>query len=285
MSLNETQWFTEIYDDLTAFSVRMESVLFEQQSEFQRVKIVETRGMGKVLILDGCFMVTEKDTFVYHEMISHPAMALIENPKKALVIGGGDGGVVTELVKYPQLESITLCEIDPLVVSSCREYFPEISSGLNDERVRVVNADGAKYVDQFANEFDLVLVDSTDPVGPGEVLFSTPFYTSIAKSLAKGGAAVFQTESPLFMEKNFRMAVGNLAEVFGPSHTWPYVATIPSYPGGLWSFTFCSKTLNPVHDARLRPLPSCLTGRLKYFTPEIGKAAFALPLFVSQMIG
>jgi spermidine synthase len=283
MSLVQSEWFTEIYENGTAFSVRYSKKVFDQTSEFQRVEIFDTDVMGRVLILNGCFMVTEKDSFIYHEMLTHPGMSVVSGPKKALVIGGGDGGVVTELVKYPNLESVTLCEIDPLVISSCREHFPAISAGLSDPRVQVVCKDGAAYVSQFKEEFDLVLVDSTDPVGPGVALFQTSFYESIKRSLTKGGSAVFQTESPLFMEKVFANSVADLRKVFGEGCATPYLATIPSYPGGLWSFTFCSQAVDPVKNAPAKPNPA-VQGRLDYYSPQAHAAAFALPVFVRKIL-
>ncbi|HMK34389.1 MAG TPA: polyamine aminopropyltransferase [Desulfomonilaceae bacterium] len=283
MSLTQSQWFTEMYENGTAFSVRYSRKLFDRTSEFQRIEIFDTDVMGRVLILNGCFMVTEKDSFIYHEMLTHPGMSVLSNPKKVLVIGGGDGGVVTELVKYPGLESVTLCEIDPLVVDTCREYFPEISAGLSDPRVQIVCRDGAAYVSEFDGEFDLVLVDSTDPVGPGVALFQISFYEAIKKGLKDGGAAVFQTESPLFMQKVFAHSVADLREVFGAGSATPYLATIPSYPGGLWSFTFCSQSVDPV-KTRTGALDPSLLEKLDYYSPQVHPAAFALPRFVQKLL-
>ncbi len=283
MSVTHDEWFTERFEDRTGFSVRCTHKLFEGKSDFQTVEIFDTVAVGRVLVLDGCFMLTEKDAFVYHEMIVHPALSVVSDAKKVLIIGGGDGGAVTEVVKYPGVESVTLCEIDPLVVSSCREFFPEIASGLNDPRVKVVLGDGAAYVRQFQEEFDVVLVDSTDPVGPAAVLFETSFYDSVKRSLKKGGAMVCQSESPLFMEKNFMLAVRNLAQVFGPQRLWPYLATIPCYPGGLWSFTLCSASHDPLQEAPAELAPY-LHNRLHYYTAEVHRGAFALPVFVRKLV-
>ncbi len=279
MSLNDKSWFTEAYNDSTAFSVRYSRKLYEETSEFQRIEIFETDVLGRVLILNGCFMVTEKDTFIYHEMLVHPAMALLTNPRKVVIIGGGDGGAVTEAVKYPELESIILCEIDSKVVSSCRGFFPELSSGLDDPRVQVLYEDGAAFISRFQDEFDLVLVDSTDPVGPGIALYEIAFYENIKKSLKKGGAAVLQTESPLFMADVFENSVKNLRSVFGQTGATPYLAVIPSYPGGMWSFTMCSETVEPSKNA-----PRDFKGTMKYYNSEVHRAAFALPEFVRRML-
>lgn len=283
MSLESSKWFTEAFEDRTAFSVRYAAKLFDEESSFQRIEVFASEFMGRVLILGGCFMVTERDAFVYHEMLVHPAMSVLKTAEKVLVIGGGDGGAVTELVKYPGIRSVTLCEIDPGVVSTCRQFFPEISAGLEDARVSVVNDDGAAYVAARKDEFDLVLVDSTDPVGPGKALFELGFYEAVKASLRKGGAAVFQTESPHFMAEVFANSFKDLAGVFGRAGTMPYLATIPSYPGGLWSFTFCSKDCDPLGEVPAS-LPANLQQSLRYYTPAIHRAAFALPAFVEALL-
>lgn len=283
MSLRQSEWFTEIYGGATAFSVRYSRKVLDTKSDFQRIEIFDTDVLGRVLILNGCFMVTEKDSFIYHEMLVHPAMGVLSEPSRVLIIGGGDGGAVTEVVKYPAVESVTLCEIDPLVVDSCREFFPEISQGLSDPRAHVVYEDGAAFVKKFSEEFDLVLVDSTDPVGPGVALFETSFYESIKKSLKKGGAAVFQTESPLFMGEVFSKTVRDLRLVFGSNAVTPYLATIPSYPGGLWSFTFCSESVDPVMRDLQGWSPE-LGLTLRYYDPQVHSAAFALPVFARKML-
>jgi spermidine synthase len=283
MSLNESEWFTEAFENRTAFSVRYSQKLLDEVSSFQKIQVFDSIFMGRVLVLDGCTMVTDKDTFIYHEMLVHPAMSVVTDARKVLIIGGGDGGAVTEAVKYPGLESVTLCEIDPRVVSVCREYFPEISAGLDDPRVTVVNEDGAAYVRRFQNEFDIILVDSTDPVGPGKALFEVSFYESIKEALKPDGAAVFQTEGPLFMEKVFSAAVRDLGSVFGHDRVTPYLATVPCYPGGLWSFTFCSKGRNFSAESLQKMNPE-IYGSLMYYNADVHRAAFALPTFVRQLV-
>ncbi len=282
MSMMQSDWFTEVWKERTAFSVRYSDKLFDSVSRFQRIEIFQTEAMGRVLILGGCFMVTEKDSFVYHEMLVHPAMSVLPQASKVLIIGGGDGGAVTEVVRYQSLESVILCEIDPMVLESCREYFPEISAGLRDPRSTVVNEDGAAYIAKFEDEFDIVLVDSTDPVGPGAALFEKTFYKAIKKSLRKDGIAVFQSESPVFMEEEFVKTVNDLRNVFGRAAVYPYLATVPSYPGGLWSFTFCSESVDPV--ASLSDGLHRLPPELRYYTPAVHRAAFALPVFVEHLL-
>ncbi|MFH0821827.1 MAG: polyamine aminopropyltransferase, partial [Pseudomonadota bacterium] len=239
MSLNETEWFVEAYEDQTAFAVRYTKELVDQAGPFQRIQVFQSTAMGRVLILNGCFMVTEKDAFIYHEMLVHPAMRTLTRPKRVLIIGGGDGGAVTEAVKYPGVESVTLCEIDKMVVDCCRDHFPEISRGLDDPRVKTVYDDGAAFVRNHEGYFDLIMVDSTDPVGPAQALYETDFYQAVKRGLTSEGIAVFQTESPLFMPAVFAEAEAKLKSVFGGPAVRPYFAVIPCYPGGLWSFTMC----------------------------------------------
>ncbi len=283
MPLDVAQWRTEIYENSTAFSVKYATTLFDGRSAFQRVEILDTDYLGRVLLLDGLFMVTEKDHFIYHEMLVHPAMHVVPDPRRVLVIGGGDGGTVTELVKHPGLQSVILCEIDEMVVSSCREFMPAVSSGLDDPRVETVFRDGAAFVREHPGEFDLILVDSTDPIGPGVVLFEEPFYESVKKALRKGGAAVFQTESPLFMERTFCTSVKRLRRVFGQRAALPYLTVIPSYPGALWSFTFCSELRDPLKEAPSAQ-PGYLDGKLRCYDAQVHSAAFVLPVFVREAL-
>lgn len=283
MSLNDSEWITEVFENRTAFSVRCSRKLYDEVSDFQRIEIFETEPMGRVLILNGCFMVTERDAFVYHEMLVHPAMRVLSNPSNILVIGGGDGGAVTEIVKYSSVKSVTLCEIDLLVVESCRDFFPKVSAGLNDPRVKVVIEDGASFVRNSGEQFDLIVVDSTDPVGPGKALFEVAFYESIKGCLRGDRVAVFQTEGPFFMPEVFRSAVKDLETVFGSRAAYPYFATIPCYPGGLWSFAFCSDRVNPTDHAQIAAGPAP-HGELSYYTPEIHEAAFAMPVFVKKSL-
>ncbi len=280
MSLDDKQWIIEAFEDRTAFAVKYSRVLVERQSDFQTIRIFDTDAMGRTLILNGCFMVTEADAFLYHEMLVHPALNVIERPGNVLVIGGGDGGAVTEIVKHPGVESVTLCEIDPLVIDLCREHFPEISAGLSDPRVNVACEDGAAFVARKQSQFDVILVDSTDPVDHGKALFEPSFYGAVKNALRPGGAAVFQTESPLFMKEVFIEAYRNLSDVFGPDETRPYFTVVPSYPGGLWSFTICSPGIDPTE-----PSERATELGTSYYGLDIHRAAFAQPVFVKKALG
>jgi spermidine synthase len=234
-------------------------------------------------MLNGCFMLTEKDAFVYHEMLTHPALQILPEARNALVVGGGDGGAVSQIVKYSGVESIVLCEIDSVVVESCKTHLPDISSGLNDPRVDIRIEDGAAYVKDNPGTFDLILVDSTDPVGPAKVLFEPPFFESVKLGLKPGGIAVFQTESPMFMLDTFVEAVAKLAQVFGKDCAFPYFSTVPCYPGGLWSFTLCSDAHNPITEAP-EQMDDTLLDELEYYNAAVHRAAFAAPGFVLKAL-
>lgn len=279
--MNLEGWRTEAFEDKTAFSLKIKDVLYEGTSDFQRMEIFDSYAMGRVLVLNGCFMLTEADHFVYHEMLVHPAMRAGAHIRHALVIGGGDGGAVTELVKYPGLESVTLCEIDAQVVTVSLDFLPSISAGLSDARAIKVFDDGAAFLKDAPQRFDLILVDSTDPVGPGEALFEPAFFQSVKTALTPGGVAVFQTESPFFMAGVFSGAVKNLRNVF--RYVFPYTAIMPCYPGGLWTFCLCADAVDPRSESAVSQSP--VPPGLNYYTAEVHHAAFALPAFVKRLIG
>jgi spermidine synthase len=276
-------WFTEQEQDRLRLSLKVENVLFRGVSEFQAVEVLETAAYGRMLVLDGCVMCTDRDEFVYHEMIAHIPALLHAAPKKVVVIGGGDGGTVRELLKHKAVEKIVLCEIDAMVVDSARKYFPALASGLADPRVEVRIGDGVAYMRELENEVDIVVVDSTDPIGPGEGLFSGEFYRSVARSLRKGGIMVAQSESPWYERDALIRIHKNISAGF--AHRYSYVGSIPTYPRGLWSWTMASAT--PLDPESLRK-PSARFERisrgLKYLTPGLAAGAFDLPPFYREKI-
>ncbi len=283
MSLESGSWRIEFFEDNTAFGAKCSEKLHDHISKFQRVEVYDTVFMGRILLLGDCFMVTERDSFIYHEMLTHPAVSVVGAPKSALVIGGGDGGAITELCKYDSIESLTLCEIDPEVIEVSRKYFPNISAGLDDPRVTIRTEDAVVYIDGADEKWDIILVDSTDPIGPGKGLFERPFFENVRDRLTDSGVAVFQTESPIFMAEVFKKAVADLSKVFGDGKAAPYLAVVPSYPGGLWSFTICSLNRSPgfmdISSALGEVSPD-----LQYYNTEIHRAAFSLPEFVKKMV-
>jgi len=277
-------WFTEQHTDNAKFSFKVDKQLVSVKSEYQRIDVFDTYEFGRVLVLDGILMLTEKDEFIYHEMITHIPMAVNPDIKKVLVIGAGDGGTIRELTRYPGIERIDMAEIDKLVVDVCREYLPQTASRLSDERVNIYFEDGLKFVRTKNNEYDLIIVDSTDPFGPGEGLFTREFYGNCFKALKDNGILVNQHESPYY-ENDARALVKahkNIKAIFPISML--YQANIPTYPSGYWMFGFASKKYHPVHD-----LDEDRWNRLgintRYYNTELHKGCFALPNYVKELLG
>ncbi len=198
-------WFTEKHTSDVNFSIKVNRQLFSAQSDYQRIDVFDSKEFGRFLTLDGYMMLTEKDEFIYHEMIVHVPMAVHPNVKKVLVIGAGDGGVIRELCRYSAIEHIDMVEIDELVVEVCKKYLPLTACSLDDERVHIIYQDGLKYVRNHENEYDLIIVDSTDPFGPGEGLFTKEFYGNCYKALKEDGIIVNQHESPFYSEDALAM--------------------------------------------------------------------------------
>jgi len=277
-------WFTEQHTDNAKFSFKVDKQLVSVKSEYQRIDVFDTYEFGRVLVLDGVMMLTEKDEFIYHEMITHIPMAVNPDIKKVLVIGAGDGGTIRELTRYPGIERIDMAEIDKLVVDVCREYLPQTASRLSDERVNIYFEDGLKFVRTKNNEYDLIIVDSTDPFGPGEGLFTREFYGNCFKALKDNGILVNQHESPYY-ENDARALVKahkNIKAIFPISML--YQANIPTYPSGYWMFGFASKKYHPVHD-----LDEDRWNRVgintRYYNTELHKGCFALPNYVKELLG
>lgn len=275
-------WFQEEIDEGVRVALRVENVLFRGKSEFQTVDIVETQAYGRTMLIDGLVMVTDTDEFVYHEMIAHVPALLHKKPEHALVIGGGDGGTVRELLKHPTIKKITLCEIDALVIEAARKYFPKIAEGLDDPRVTINVGDGVAYMKNHAPEsLDLVLVDSTDPFGPGEGLFSREFYQSVARALKPDGIMACQSESPWFDAPVLKRIMNNVKGGFKNIH--PYVGTIPTYPRGTWSWTLASNQpvdTTAMDQKRLREIQPTL----HYLNYGLAQGAFALPEFYRKKL-
>ena len=196
-------WFTENYCPDARFSMRVERQVYSAKSRFQQIDVYDTPAFGRVLVLDGCLMLTEKDEFIYHEMIVHPAMAVKPDIKSVLVIGGGDGGCIRELCKYDSIEKIDLCEIDREVIKVCREFLPQTALRMDDIRAELHIADGLKFVRRQKEAYDLIIVDSTDPFGPGEGLFTREFYGNCLSALTADGILINQHESPYYPEDAF----------------------------------------------------------------------------------
>lgn len=269
-------WVTEYQTPALGFSCKASETLRVKQTAFQHLAVVVTEQFGKMLLLDGMVQTTEKDEFVYHEMITMIALNAHPAPENVLIIGGGDGGALREVVRHPGVSRGTLVEIDEEVAQASRDFFPNHSCSFNDPKARLIIADGIQFIKDNRNAFDVVIVDSTEPVGPARALFTAPFYESVYQALKDDGMLVVQSESPFFNEDVIKMAYSGINEFF--PITKLYLAAIPTYPSGLWSFTVGSKYYDPE-----KPV---FTGKLdfKYYTPEIHQAAFELPAFVKKII-
>jgi len=274
-------WFTEKTNESVALSLLVKNQLYHGKTAFQTIDVLDTVYYGKLLVIDRVVMLTEKDEFIYHELISHIPLQFIEHPERVLIIGGGDGGTAREVLKYPTIQEVMLVEIDRDVIDVCREFFPEVSSSFSDPRMKVVIADGAEFVKNCSYDFDLIIVDSTDPVGPGKVLFSEEFYRDCAGLLKPSGILTAQTESPFdrIHKVVVRDIYRSLSDVF--NYVRMYLGSIPTYPFGLWSFAFCSQDLDPCSSHfRADYLPP----DLNYYNRDIGKSVFNLPNFVREII-
>lgn len=284
---NRNVWFTERNEHI-AMSLRHKGDrLFGEQSDFQKVEIFDTYAYGKLLTLDGMVMTTEQDEYVYHEMISHVAMQSLNEPKRVLVIGGGDGGVVRELLRYDSVERVVMVEIDGVVVEASKKFLPEIASEFDNPKLDLQIADGIEYVkNAMDHSFDLVIVDSTDPVGPGEGLFKAEFYQDVYRILNSQGVMVTQSESPRFNTKVFQEIFACYRSIFGDERVHCYLAYIPTYPTGMWSFSFCSKSeLHPTQGLDWKKMEEFTQEHdLKYYNAEIHQAAFALPGYVKTLL-
>lgn len=272
-------WFTEYDEDRMSFGYGINDVLFSGQSDFQKVEVVETKVYGNMLVLDGFVMTTDKDEFVYHEMISHIPACLHENPKRVVVIGGGDGGTVRELAKHDCIEEIILCEIDEMVVDVSKKFFPQIACALGEDKVKVRIGDGIAFMKTLENEVDIVVVDSTDPIGPGEGLFTGEFYQSVKKALRPNGIMVAQSESPWYEKDVLSRIQKNIFKGF--DHIYPYTGSVPTYPRGLWSWTLACNFELDVNKPNIERFAK-VKDSMKYMTEGRLSYSFDLPPFVKD---
>ncbi len=275
-------WFSELHTKDVKMSIRVDKQLHSEQSEFQRIDVFESREFGRFLTLDGIMMLTEKDEFIYHEMITHVPMASNPDIKNVLVIGAGDGGTVRELTRYDTIENIDMVEIDRRVVEVCREYLPQTACKLDDPRVHIFYDDGLRFVRLCENRYDLIIVDSTDPFGPGEGLFTSEFYGNCFNALTADGILVNQHESPYYDDdaKAMQRAHRRINEFFGVCRV--YQAHIPTYPSGHWLFGFASKTIDPL-SADVNRWNS-LGIKTRYYNTELHKGCFAIPNYVKELL-
>ena len=272
-------WVTETHQNSVSLSFRVEKTLFSGQSPWQRVDVVKTAGHGVMLLNDGLIMLSERDEFIYHEMIAHVPLFVHPSPRRILVIGGGDGGTVREIMRHPGVERVVMVEIDEMVVNVCKKYLPDVSCALDDTRLELKIGDGVRFVAETTERFYIIMVDSTDPVGPAKPLFDKAFYKNAAKALTDDGILISQAESPFYNHDIQLPMLANQRPFFKKLHV--YLFSNLTYPGGLWTFGFASKKLCPVQDF----LPDRVADagiQTRYYTPDIHRSAFVLPAFMKK---
>ncbi len=273
-------WFSETYGD-TRLGWRIHSVKDVAQSKFQSIAVVETVPFGKMLVIDGCVMTTEKDEFVYHEMLVHPILLAHSRPERVCVIGGGDGGTIREVLLHPEVKTVALVELDEVVVKICREHFKSHTQSLDDPRVAISFADGFEFLKSQKEQFDVILSDSIDPVGPGESLFSDDYFQRVKDAMGRDG--IFATQAGPYwnsldilqrcyskLRKHFRIV------------RW-YSAPIPTYPTGSWSFFAASDTVDPLSVVNI-DRQTHIVSLCQYYTKEHQSSAFVMPAFVKKAL-
>ena len=276
-------WFSERHTPHVKLSIKVDRQLYSGQSEFQRIDVFESKEFGRFLALDGYMMLTEKDEFIYHEMITHVPMAVHPKIQDVLVIGAGDGGVVKELTRYESVQRIDLVEMDPQVVEVCRAYLPENACRLDDSRVHIYYDNALRFIRRCTDKYDLIIVDSTDPFGPSEGYFTREFYGICYNALHEDGIMVNQQGSPFYQHdaEEMQRSHKRIVNTFPISRV--YQAHIPTYAAGYWLFGFASKKYHPIDDLNAAAWLSKNLGT-KYYTTKLHVGAFYLPAFLERML-
>ncbi len=271
-------WYMEKFSENWGLSFRIKRGLYSALSDYQRIDVLETEEFGKLLLLDAAIMLTERDEFAYHEMLVHVPLLTHPSPRKVLVIGGGDGGTLREITRHPEVEEVIQVEIDQEVIRVSKEFFPQLATGFKDPRVKIEVADGIKYMAQCPpGSFDVILVDSTDPKGPAEGLFTPQFYANCHRALKEDGILTVQSGSPYFQQDLLARVHRAFRDLFPIAHI--YLSGVISY-GGLWAFSLGSKKYQPTQGP-CRDFPQ---NGLKYYTPQIHKGAFILPKYLEELL-
>jgi len=273
-------WLTEKQTENLTMSCRIRETLFNGQSDFQKVEVLDSYEFGRMLVLDGVFQTSIADEFIYHEMIAHVPLLTHPAPKRVLIIGGGDGGSVREAVRHAAVETVEMVEIDGLVVEVSKKFLPEISSAMRDNhpKLQLFIGDGIAHMKKIDNHFDVIIVDCSDPIGPGVGLFSREFYQDVYQALKPDGLFVQQTESPFYHQSLITRINRDIRDFF--PITKMYLANIPLYPGGLHSFTIGSKKYDPETVVVPDPLPFST----RYYNERLHRSSFVLPNFVQHLL-
>ena len=274
-------WFSEICSLWPGMSLSLEikKVLYSKKSQFQQIDLYQTKNHGKMLVLDGIIQLTESDEFAYQEMLAHIPLFAHPNPENVLVIGGGDGGILREVGRHDYVKQIDFCEIDEDVIKVSKEFLPDLACGFDDPRVTIHIADGNSFVKEKINKYDVIIVDSSDPIGPGEVLFKQPFYKGLKASLRQNGIIATQGES-FFLHKECVTNLVKITKELFRVQAYAYVL-VPTYPGG--HIGICLGSRGPELKTPFRAIPENIQNQLKYYSPKIHEASFVLPYFAQKM--
>lgn len=274
-----TIWREEILHSAWRARFEVSNLVYEEKSEFQDIVVFDNKNYDRILMIDNIVQLSTRDEFIYHEMMSHVALFSVENPTSVLIIGGGDGGIMREALRHKSVTDVTLCELDETVINISKEYLPSVAGGaFEDPRAKVEIMDGAKFMAETPKRFDAILVDSTDPIGPGEVLFSESFYAHCARCLKPGGVLVTQQGAPIFQGDELRNSLRKLRPNF--AFTSFFLLSPASYFGGNFALGFSSNVVKP--KGAICKDPSIET---KYYSPEIHASAFVIPNYIKQLAG
>jgi spermidine synthase len=280
--------FNEYYHKRTGLTVGVNKRLFSEQSPYQKVEVYETDTWGNMLTLDGLVMLSERDEFVYHEMLSHVPLFSHPHPERVLIIGGGDGGTAREVLRHPAVQTVDLVEIDETVVRAAKEFLPDVGDWENP-KLNVFFEDGREYIQRIDTQYDVILIDGTDPPagGPAKGLFERDFLQTCYERLTENGILAAQTESP-WVEK-YHPYMKRFYDVIDDIYTFSimYLAYIPLYPAGMWSFAYASKGIDPLRKEVLKRVEEgveALEVKLNYYNADVHKSCFALPNFVAEII-
>lgn len=274
-------WYSELHDGLSGLTIKVDRIIESKHSDFQRIDVIDSKDFGKLLVLYGSLMVCDNDNNAYNEMITHIPLFVHPNPKKVLIIGGGDCGALTEVLKHPEVNECTMCEIDKMVVETSKVHFPYLTEGIDDPRANILYQDGKKFIEESKEKYDIIILDLSDPVGPAADLFQKEFHQKVHDCLNDDGILVAQTESPFYNKKTVQSLFKNLSDIFPIAKM--YTCFMPIYPSTYWSFGFCSKKYHPLKDFDQKRFDD-LKLKTKYYNDDVHIGSFALPQFVKELL-
>jgi spermidine synthase len=273
-------WIEHLVNGLSGLSIKAKHTVFCDSSPFQKIEIFDTYNYGLVLCLGGSIVMTEKDSFIYHEMFIHPSMIMHPEPKSVCVIGGGDGGCLGEILKHSSVKKVTIVEIDNMVMETVRKFYPGLETNFSDPRVKVVFDDGYHYLNKNEEKYDVIIVDSYDPAGPVQSLETDDFHRVVSQRITDNGVAVFQTDSPIIRKEYIRMVMSGVSQQFAQCK--PYICPVSSFPDSLCSFILCTNSEQLLENFESTRY-SDIAEKCEYYNEEMHKGLFLLPQYIKNM--